>query len=435
MQRQTLRTLALDQRKPALISAWLGQAFDAMNTMMFFIIMFPALCDLLHTRDATRVGWYSGIIIAVFTIGWAAGSVLFGVLADRFGRAKTMAGSILLYAIASGLCAFSTHWWDLAIYRFLVGVGIGGECSLGAVLISECWPREKKLWAICVMNTSWPVGAALTGVFNLGTAALGWRFLFALGVLPALVTFYIRANIKETDAFLDMNAKRQSPELRTKEPGFDKHPLTAIFDKQYIHFTVLSAILIAACTAGYYASIAWMPAWINQLTGELSVQERSDASLYQSLGCLLACLLPIPLVRHWGYKGALVVGFLGSFLIPFFMFAFLHQYDPALIAACSVGIGLFTPIPWIIMYTYLPEMYPTQLLGTGAGFAWAVGRLVTAALGLCAGPIIALFHGSYGFAAATFSLAYLVGVIAALFVRRQTIAASMSVSDSAESYG
>jgi putative MFS transporter len=129
-------------------------------------------------------------------------------------------------------------------------------------------------------------------------------------------------------------------------------------------------------------------------------------------------MLPIPLVRRWGYKGALVVGFLGSFLIPFSMFAFVHSYNPVVINACSVGIGLFTPIPWIIMYTYLPEIYPTQLLGTGAGFAWAVGRAITAVLGLCAGPIIAAFHGSYGSAAAVFSLAYLVGLGAALFVRQ-----------------
>jgi len=392
-----------DQRKPALISAWLGQAFDAMNTMMFFIIMVPALSDLLHTKDSTTIGYHGGLIVAIFTIGWALGSVTFGLLADRIGRAKTMAFSILLYAAASGLCALSTHWWDLAIYRFLVGLGIGGECSLGAVLVSESWPADKKLWALSVMNSSWPVGAALTGLFNFGTGIFGWRFLFAAGVLPALVTFYIRANIKETPAFQEKMTSSQ-------------HPLKAIFEPQYLKLTLLAAFLIAAATAGYYTSIAWMPAWINQLTGEISVQERSDASLFQSFGSLFACLLPLPLVRRWGYKGALMFGFIGSFLIPFSMFAFLRTYDPLLISVCSIGIGLFTPIPWVIMYAYLPEIYPTHLLGTGAGFAWGVGRMITAILGLCAGPIIAAFHGSYGSAAAMFSFAYVVGLGAALFV-------------------
>jgi hypothetical protein len=82
-------SLPTDQRKPALISAWLGQAFDAMNTMMFFMIMYPALSDLLHRKDATNIDWHSGIIIAIFTVGWAIGSVLFWLLADRIGRAKT----------------------------------------------------------------------------------------------------------------------------------------------------------------------------------------------------------------------------------------------------------------------------------------------------------------------------------------------------------
>jgi MFS family permease len=399
-------------------------AFDAMNTMMFFIIMYPALAELLHTKNDTTIGWYCGLIIGIFTIGWGLGSVLFGLLADRFGRARTMAGSILLYAAASGLCALSTHWWDFAFYRFLVGVGIGGECSLGAVLISECFPKEKKLWALSVLNTSWPVGAALTGLFNLGTGVLGWRFLFAAGILPALITFYIRAKIKETSAFEEMSARRSNLErnkgtlVSPEHKALLEHPLKAVFSRQYLGTTILCAVLVAAATAGFYGCIAWMPAWINQLTGTLSVHERSDSSFYQSLGCLLACLLPIPLVKLSGNRGALFVGFLGSFLVPFWMFSFVHSYNAFAIAACSVGIGLFTPIPWIILYTYLPDVYPTHVLGTAAGFAWAVGRFVTAVLGLSAGAIIAAFNGSYGAAAAACSVAYLIGVVAALFVQQ-----------------
>ena len=418
---------ARNQGWHAVAAAWLGMAFDAMNTMMYFIIMYPALSELLHTTNSTNIGWYGGVIMAIFTIGWGIGSVLFGFVADRIGRVKTMTGTILLYAGASALCAISTHWWDFAIYRFLVGLGIGGECSLGAVLISECWPeRKKKLWALSLMDAAWPVGALLTGVFNLWTGVFGWRFLFILGVIPALVTFYIRATMKETPAFQEMKLKRtqlksklrdnRNNKITLEEQSLLEHPLKAIFKSQYAMLTIISAALITSATVGYYASIAWMPAWINQLTNTLAIQERSDAMLYQSLGAFVGCFLPPLLVMRWGYKGALVIGFLGSFLIPFGMFMLVHSYNAAAINLCSVGIGLFSPVPWIIMCAYLPEIFPTQLLGTGAGFAWSVGRFLTAIAGLCAGPIIAFFNGSYGAAAAAFSLTYLIGLVTAFFV-------------------
>jgi MFS family permease len=421
---EEILALGHNQGWHAIVAAWLGQAFDAMNTMMYFIIMYPALSDLLHTTNATNIGWHGGLILAIFTVGWGIGSILFGMVADRVGRVKTMAGTILLYALASVLCAISTHWWDLAAYRFLVGLGVGGECSLGAVLVSECWPeRKKKLWAICLMNSSWPMGALLTGVFNLWTGTLGWRFLFVMGVIPALVTFYIRATMKEPPAFQQMKAKRSqliddgNKPTKLEEQILLEHPLKAIFKPQYLSLTLISAALITSATVGYYASIAWMPAWINQITNTLAVQERSNATLYQSLGCLIACVFPPLFVMRWGYRGALMIGFLGSFLVPFGMFTFVHSYHSTLINMYSVGIGLFSPIPWIIMYSYLPEVYPTQLLGTGAGFAWAVGRFLTAVAGLCTGPIIAFFNGSYGAAAAIFTLTYLIGLVVAFFVR------------------
>ena len=99
-----------DQGWHAIVAAWLGQGFDAMHTMMYFIIMYPALSDLLHTKDATNIGWHGGMILAIFTVGWGIGSIVFGLVADRVGRVKTMAGTILLYAFASALCALSTHW-------------------------------------------------------------------------------------------------------------------------------------------------------------------------------------------------------------------------------------------------------------------------------------------------------------------------------------
>src|SRR5438128_2762709 len=126
-----------------LLVAWLGWVFDSMDATIYAIVLHPALRDLLSTSVSggsapdEAIGWYGGIIFSIFLIGWAIGGVLFGVLADRFGRTRTLIFTILIYAVCTGLAALSATWWQLAIYRFLTALGIGGEWAAGASLVAE----------------------------------------------------------------------------------------------------------------------------------------------------------------------------------------------------------------------------------------------------------------------------------------------------------
>lgn len=411
------------QKWRALIAAWLGETFDSMDATMFFVVMYPALAELLHTNDATAIGWHGAIILSAFTVGWGLGSILFGWLSDHFGRARMMAFTIVLYALASGCCAISTSWWDFAIYRFFVGLGIGGEASIGSVILSEFWhDKSKQLWAVSVMQTSFPVGVMLTGLFNL---TLGWRWLFVIGVVPALVAFYIRLSMKEPKEFEEMKRRRQqlkslgkkNQNLIPMDKDFLESPFKTVFNKKYRRVTILATMMIASATVGYWGSVTWMPAWINQLTGEVAVVERSSATIWLSVGSLIGVFIPALLIPRFGFVRVLQFGLLGSLISVFSMFAFVHRYDPVTINAHAFIIGLVVSLPWVAMCTFLPAVYPTNLLGTGAGIAWAVGRLITGVVGLFAGQLIVMFNGSYGMAAAVFSLAYIVGWIAALKTR------------------
>ncbi len=120
-----------------LLATWLGGVFDGMDSSIFAIILFPALSDLLATKSHAVVGMYGSYIVALFMLGWAIGAMLFGILSDYIGRAKTLTVTILVYAICTGLCATAHSWWELGIYRFFVGAGIGGELGIGTVLLSE----------------------------------------------------------------------------------------------------------------------------------------------------------------------------------------------------------------------------------------------------------------------------------------------------------
>ena len=133
-----------------LLVAWLGWVFDSMDATIYAIVLHPALAELLRTSVAGGpvthevIGWYGGLIFSIFLIGWAVGGVLFGIVADHFGRTKTLIITILVYSLFTGLAALSDNWWHLAIYRFVTALGIGGEWAAGAVIVAEVWPEEKR---------------------------------------------------------------------------------------------------------------------------------------------------------------------------------------------------------------------------------------------------------------------------------------------------
>src|SRR5512147_682753 len=146
-----------------LFVAWLGWVFDAMDATIYALVLHPALHDLLSvpaggTVSPEAIGWYGGIIFSIFLAGWAVGGILFGILADRFGRTRTLVFTILIYAAFTGLAALSSDWWHLAIYRFLTALGIGGEWAAGAALVAEVWPENQRSRAAGLLQSAWAAG-------------------------------------------------------------------------------------------------------------------------------------------------------------------------------------------------------------------------------------------------------------------------------------
>ena len=406
----------------ALASTFLGESFDALDASIYFIALVPALSELLGTKDAEAIGWHGAIILAIFMVGWALGSIVFGMLADRIGRVHTMIGSIVLYAVATGLCAASHSWQDLAFCRFFVGLGIGGEMALGFVVVGEAWKGASRPWAMAVMQTSFGVGCLLTGLFNLGSGALGWRYLFLIGLVPAIGTFYIRAKMSESESFSELKLQRK--ELATKAPAdltsAEKsalaNPLKLALNSDNLRNTIICTAIAGSAIVGYWAAISWMPAWINQITGNEAVGERSSATMIMGFGGMLGTLVAPLMLNKIGYRKSFVVSFLGSIIPTMAMFLLVKTYDPWL-NVWSFVIGFGSYMPFLLIAVYISEVFATNLLGTASGIAWGVGRIMAAVMGLITGPMIIWFHGSYGNAAACVTLVYFVGLGAALFAR------------------
>lgn len=409
----------------AFAAAWLGETFDAMDAMIYFIVLFPALSELMKTTDAATIGWYGSMILAIFMVGWAVGSVAFGVLADKIGRRHAMTLSILLYAVGSGLCAISQSWGDLAFYRFLVGCGIGGEISLGCVLLSEAWQGKGRIAALCLMQSSFGVGCLLSGAFTLGLGEGAWRGLFLIGIVPALVAFYIRSQLTEPQAFSLLKELRKRLEQRPKEDLTDsereliQNPLRPLMRGENLKNLILATVISASAIVGYWAAISWMPAWINQITGTEAVSERSMATMSMSIGGILICFVCPYLNDKLGRKNLLVLGFVGSLVSVLAMFLGIHSYGSALLAA-AFAVGVFSAIPFVVISYVIPEMFATHVLGTASGISWSVGRLTAALAGILTAPVIAFFGGSYGIAASCVSSIYVLGILASLLLQNRT---------------
>src|SRR6188472_2145844 len=201
-----LRDLSSTQWRSG-IAAWLGWLFDGLDMHLYTLVALPFVAQLLlidDTRDE-RVGWYSSLIQGAFLLGWALGGGFFGLIGDRLGRSRALSLTILTYAFFTGFSAFAQTWWQLLIFRFVAALGIGGEWAVGASLLSETWPRAWRPWIAAMLQTGVNIGilgaAIAVGLLSLVLPPHSERYVFLIGVLPALLVFWIRRHVPEPETW------------------------------------------------------------------------------------------------------------------------------------------------------------------------------------------------------------------------------------------
>src|SRR5690242_9972694 len=183
------------------IAAWLGWTFDGLELHLYTLVAAPFVAQLIGAATTTdpRVGHRSSLIQGAFLLGWALGGGFFGRIGDRLGRARALSLTVLTYAIFTGLSFFAQAWWHLLVFRFLAALGIGGEWAVGASLLSETWPRRWRPWIAAVLQSGVNVGILVACVVNLVLAAAPPRYLFLVGIVPALLVFWIRRAVPEPE--------------------------------------------------------------------------------------------------------------------------------------------------------------------------------------------------------------------------------------------
>lgn len=409
----------------AFIAAWLGAFFDGLDATIYVMVLVPALSELLKTSSHAAIGQTGSIVLAVFMLGWAVGAIVFGMLADYIGRSKTMMITIFIYAVCTGLCAFAHTWQELAVCRFLVGCGIGGEIGLGGVIISECWKGKSRLHAVGLMVSAFGFGYLATSLLNLFLGGLGWRLLFAIGVTPALMTLYVRAKLKDTEEFEFLAEARKRARSKPKnerndlEQQLTRNTFLELFRGKNRGNTLIVVAIASSAIMGYWSVLSWIPAWVNQLTGHAAINERSTTTIVMNIGLILCGCFGGHLVSYFGRARCVLIGSLGSFICCLAMFTTVKAFGPALL--CWVfAIGAFSILPFVVLFVYVPELFGTAIRGTAFGFSYNSGRIFAAMAALLGGQLISVFGGSYSAAGALVSCVYLIGAAASFFMPRTT---------------
>jgi MFS family permease len=396
-----------------LFVAWLGWVFDAMDATIYALVLHPALHDLLSAQPGgvvsqEAIGWYGGIIFSIFLLGWAIGGVFFGILADRFGRTKTLVFTILIYAVFTGMAALSATWWQLAIFRFLTALGIGGEWAAGAALVAEVWPEEKRVKAAGMLQSAWAAGFLIAAVVNLLMREHGWRPIFVVGIAPAVVALFVRLWVKEPQRWVTAHE-------RERRPGVTRaRKLPELFKPGLLRSTLTGSGLAFVAVFGLWGATNWTPTLVRSLPDLQGLAPAaltsyvSYATMMLNVGALVGYLSFGPLADRFGRRAAFALMCAGSLVMLPVTFLTPRSYIQLLLLLPLLGFfnnGIFSGFP-----IYLPELYPTLIRATGAGFCFNVGRLLA-----CAGPFLTGFLvtalGGFGRAASAIALIYVVGLL------------------------
>jgi MFS family permease len=385
-----------------LLAAWLGWGFDVFDAFLFNYVAPNCVPTLLgleigSPQAKTATLYWTGMLTSLLLLGWAAGGVLFGALADRIGRTRTLMLTMLLYALGTAACALAPNIWVLALCRLVASLGIGGEWAAGASMVAEAVPEEKRVEAGALLYTSAPLGLFLATFVNHQVAAVwfvespetSWRIVFLFGLIPAAVAFAVRVFVKEPERWTAAREKRPPAGMRD------------LFGPGIAGITLRGTLIAIVALIGWWSCNAFIPAIATGLAqtaaqaagldrpAALALAEswKTEATVWFNLGGLVGTLLTIPVAKHLGRKPMFALYFALSAASVYAAFGLDWPPEVRLQLYFFIGVSVFGVFGSFTFY--LPELFPTRLRGTGSGFCYNIGRLFAAAGPFIVGAIAA----------------------------------------------
>jgi MFS family permease len=396
------RTISRTQWK-ALLAAKLGWMLDAMDFMLYTMALRQLQGSFLNLDDRM-----AGLLATVTLLASAAGGLLFGVIADRIGRTRTLMATVLIFSFCSLGAATSQDIVQLALWRILLGIGMGGEWASGAVLVSETWPPEHRGKAISIMQSGWALGyilAAIVAAVVLPLDREAWRWLFVFGAAPALFVLWVRKEVEEPTVW---SAAQSVPS--------QGNPFRVLFGRDLIGRTVMATLLTTSVQFAYWGLFFWLPgflsAQIEQGGAGMDIRESLWWIIPTQLGAYAGYLSFGFIAERVGRRTTFVVFLLAAaVLVP--LYGQLARHRTLLLALGPllgfVGHGYFS-----LFGALLAELFPTSVRATGQGLTYNCGRALGALAPFTIGALAK--EVGIGSALALTSAFFVLGAILILFI-------------------
>ena len=393
-------------------AAWSGWTLDGMDSVVYALVLSPALTELLpksgYRATPENVGFAGSVLFALFLVGWGL-SAVWGPVADRFGRIPVLAAAIFVYSIFTGAAAISQNVWQLALFRLLAGIGVGGEWVLAGTYVAEAWPEDRRKMGAGYLQTGYYFGFFLASALNFTVGVrYGWRAMFWCGAAPVVLAFLVLRRVKEPERW-----QRKAMAHSVREKAFWR----AIFAPPYTRRTVVNSVLLATAICGLWAGAVYAPTAIIVLakfagmTQAEAVRVSSLGMGLLSLGTILGCLLAPLLAERLGRKRTLALYFLGMAvsIVLSFGWAFYRPDGLKPFIAVLFFLGLFGG-NFAIFSLWLPEQYDTTVRATAFAFITSFGRFIAAGMNFAVGALVGRM-GTLGKPVAITSIAFGIGLL------------------------
>jgi len=395
-------------------AAWGGWTLDGMDSFIYALVLLPSLRELLPRSGiaATKgnVGYYGGLLFALFLFGWGL-AFLWGPVGDKFGRVRTLMLTIVWYSVFTFLSALVTSVWQLAILRLLAGIGIGGEWAMGGTFVAEEWPESRRRAGAGYMHTGYYVGIFLAAIANYTIGShYGWRAMFAVGGVPALLLAWVRHGVTEPS--------RWSAKAHVVRSWQIYKPFAALFSPGLRRRTILNSLFMLASISGLWAGTVYVPAAVASLAeaggrvGPQAAQLASRATMLVAFATILGCLAMPWLAERLGRRGALGLFFALMMVFIALTFGKIFYLGPTALPwffVCLFFLGL-GGANFAVYTLWLPEQYPTECRASAFAFSTSFARFGGAAITFLVGSGVQRY-GSLGIPVAITAVAFAIGLL------------------------
>lgn len=352
----------MDYRKKTVVASVTGLTLEGMDIMFISFAMTMIIAEF-NIDLAT-----GGLISSITNIGMLLGGIVFGILADKYGRVKVFTYTVVLFAIGTALTGLATNIEQVYLYRFIAGIGAGGEYGIGMALVAEAWPKNKQGRASSYVSVGAQYGVILAALLSaIILPTLGWRALFFVGVVPVIFAVIVRKNLDESPEWL---AAQKNKKLSNKE---EKGKLAQLFETPGTTITTISLIIMATVQiAGYNGLMIWLPSMLQQSQG-LSVSSSALWTISTAVGMIIGMLTFGRFLDRFGAKRAF-----GVFLIASAIAVFLYSYATGGMGVLIGGaiVGFFSNGMFAGYGALIGSLYPVQIRSTATNTIFNFGRAI-----------------------------------------------------------